>query len=950
MSESDVRHELHRHLRNEIQTGATYRGMTYTGAIPEYATTAGVADLVVEADDSAFLVIETTHPDDSARDIDPYSIAVVRRAAGHARDVGAPYFATYSGNTCVVFETLEAGTPLVDRNYRAFDVDSPREFAPELLEAVVNLHRGETGWPPAHEAFVRRLGTFHGRLADELATAFRRKVESDSGFADAYETWVDKQGWTDEYDDSPRRVRDRYLDQSAYLLMNRLLFYKLLTDADAYSPPEVDLDRLADPHERRAIFDALADELDFEAIYGRDGVLDALPIPDTARVEVEDFLDELDEYALTEFDHDVVGHLYQRLVPQDERRSLGQYYTPPKLVDFVTRTTVRDEDDVVLDPACGSGAFLVRAYNRLRELGDDAGHETILSQLYGVDVNRFPVHLAALNLAVRDFDAETRELDVERADFFDVESGQPPPSGERAGGADAAGRPEENGDFPTQVDAVVANPPYVRQELVDKERCRGHLDRNGFSVDIDERSDIYCYFFTHASEFLSANGRMGMVTPDKWLTVGYGEGLRQFFLDRFEIRAVVSFPNRAFSDALVPTCVTLLERAPDRAAREENTVKFVRLEGDVDLSVVESLVEADAPADLVRTDSTYRLVTKRQGDLRPGEKWDRYLHAPPVYWELVTRPDLVPLSEFADVVRGITSGANRVFYLSEAEADEWNIDSRFLEPLAKTVRGKDRPRLEREDVDRYVLDVHEYANEVSPDAVRPRERLNADLTRARRQELTERERDVLEALLEDGHDGTYRYLVTAMWDSEWQHGPPHERRTVRQRRRNRGLWFDLGELAPGELLPSKEYWEYGKPLAIVNEAAAVADQQLYVVETDRDPHVLGGILNSSWGALVRELHGRTTGGGMNRVAVYEAEALPVPDPRAVDGDVATRIREAFGAFLDGADARRELDRSVLAAIGAERRADEVRESAKALAKARQEGTETGAFSTGGRDH
>lgn len=955
VSETEVHLELCRHLKTDIEGGATYHGVTYTAAIPEYSTTAGVADVVVESSDSAFLVIEAKRPGGGpTRDFDPYSVAVVRRAASVALEIGAPYFATYNGNRCVVFGTSPPDTPLVDREYQGFDVTSPRQFAPELLDAVASLHRGEATWPPGPDAFVERLGTVHSRLADEFERAFSEKVESDPEFADEYEDWIGTRGWTNEYDQSPRAVDRRYVDQSAYLLVNRLVYYKLLVETGVYPSAPVDLEQLADPQERRERFDDLVDEIGFGAIFERDEIFDALPLTERARVEIGDLLDELDEYALTDFDRDVVGYIYQRLVPREERHSLGQYYTPPKIVDFITRTTVRAADDTVFDPACGSGRFLTNAYNHLEELGDNPGHAQLLSQLYGVDVNRFPVHLTALNLAIQDPTTEPSEVNVERADFFHVDPGRVAGSNGDTERADGSGEFERGTVFPASVDAVVANPPYVRQELVDKARCREHLKRNQFAVDIDERSDIYSYFFTHASEFLSEDGRIGMITPDKWLSVEYGKGLREFFLERFEIRAIVSFPSRVFDDALVPTCVTLLERQDNLADRQANTVKFIRLKADVDLEIVERLVDEDTPDGQLRDDPSYRMVTKRQDSLQPAETWDTYLSAPPVYWDLVAREELEPLSAFVDVTRGITSGANRFFYLSEDDKHEWNIDDRFLDPLAKTVRGKAVPRLADDDLDRYVLTVGEYAKQVSPEDVRPRNRLNGALTTDRLEELTERERDVLEGLLRDGYDGVYRYLTDGMWQRDWQHGPPHERRTVLQYRRSRGLWFDLGELRPAGLLASKEYWEYGRPLAFVNESEAIADQQLYVLETDRDTYVLGGILNSSWGALVRELHGRTTGGGMNRLAVYEAETLPVPDPQDIDSDIEDRIRTAFRSLLDADDgceeldcnAREELDRSVLAAMGAEERAAEVTRYAEALSKARQERSEIGRYVSG----
>ena len=94
---------------------------------------------------------------------------------------------------------------------------------------------------------------------------------------------------------------------------------------------------------------------------------------------------------------------------------------------------MRGRDDRVLDPGCGSGTFLIYAYRRLSELKlrrrsrrvPADVHEQILRQLWGIDVNEFPAHLTAVNLAMRNPLAESKEMNVFVADFFDVLPGQP---------------------------------------------------------------------------------------------------------------------------------------------------------------------------------------------------------------------------------------------------------------------------------------------------------------------------------------------------------------------------------------------------------------------------------------------------------------------------------------------------------------------------------------------
>jgi type I restriction-modification system DNA methylase subunit len=68
--------------------------------------------------------------------------------------------------------------------------------------------------------------------------------------------------------------------------------------------------------------------------------------------------------------HDVIGAVFEKLIPQPERHALGQYFTPENLVDFILAFCVRERDDTVLDPTCGTGTFLLRAYNKkMRHLG-----------------------------------------------------------------------------------------------------------------------------------------------------------------------------------------------------------------------------------------------------------------------------------------------------------------------------------------------------------------------------------------------------------------------------------------------------------------------------------------------------------------------------------------------------------------------------------------------------
>lgn len=104
-------------------------------------------------------------------------------------------------------------------------------------------------------------------------------------------------------------------------------------------------------------FHRIVNYVDFEPIYEHDPIFDKVPLSDRTAEAVFEFLDELRQYDLSGFDQDVIGRIYERVIPPQERHALGQYYTPPEVIDLIVRLTIESRKDLVLDPACGTGGF-----------------------------------------------------------------------------------------------------------------------------------------------------------------------------------------------------------------------------------------------------------------------------------------------------------------------------------------------------------------------------------------------------------------------------------------------------------------------------------------------------------------------------------------------------------------------------------------------------------------
>jgi len=132
------------------------------------------------------------------------------------------------------------------------------------------------------------------------------------------------------------------------------------------------------------------------------------------------------------------------------------------------------------------------------------------------------------------------------------------------------------------LDAIVGNPPYVRQEKVTKEDKIKYSKRVAEAfpgTELRGRADLHCYFWPHACRYLKEDGYFGFLTSGQWLDVDYGFVLQRWILSNFRIIAIFeSSTEQWFPDARVKTCITILQRCSDPVKCQENLVRFVRFE------------------------------------------------------------------------------------------------------------------------------------------------------------------------------------------------------------------------------------------------------------------------------------------------------------------------------------------------------------------------------------
>jgi len=317
--------------------------------------------------------------------------------------------------------------------------------------------------------------------------------------------------------------------------------------------------------------------------------------------QVKKCLRKLNRFDFTQVDRDILGDVYQGYLPSDERKRLGEFYTPKEVIEYILDAVdYAPENEIrgskILDPACGSGGFLVEAVQRLieryRRLGfslkDPENAKQIISEcvnhIFGLDIHPFACFIAEMNMlfqlvdlynAVRQKD---RYFELPRLNIYRTDSLLP--SGEavieliqftdnsrhkmfveEAKGADAI----KNDMF----DYVVGNPPYIRTRRMPEEYNRKlretYLTPTG-------AFDIYIVFLERSIKWLKKNGKLGFITSNKYFVADYGEMLRGFVLNNCDILQLVdlSFCPDIFKEQFIYPAITILKRVADKIAGAKN--------------------------------------------------------------------------------------------------------------------------------------------------------------------------------------------------------------------------------------------------------------------------------------------------------------------------------------------------------------------------------------------
>jgi len=475
---------------------------------------------------------------------------------------------------------------------------------------------------PVDKAFLADLSQWREELAKDI---YKRNIKE----------------LEDRSDEKRVKIQVKILNEAVQKILNRLIFIRITEDRKIIEPKSL-LDQVEwwkaggkrrDLH-RRLTNCFMGWNQDFDGEILKPGPCDILEIDSQLLAKIIDGLYfPKCPYLFDVIGVELLGSIYERYLGKtirvtpkrvkieerpEVRKAGGVYYTPQYIVDYIVKNTVaktikgktpkRIKKIKILDPACGSGSFLLTAFQTLIDYHldyyekhpEESGQGTLFpdvivdydgtkrlsiekkaqilrNNIYGVDIDPQAVEIAMMSLYLKCLEGEKdlprkKELLPSLAknircgnslisyDIFDQLTLFDEEEKERINPFDWHSKSTGFGEIMEQggFDVVIGNPPYIRIQTSRHEDIAYYASIYRSAVG---NYDIYCLFVEKGTNLLKSNGSLGYILPHRFFKTEYGKGLRAFIVENKNMNQIIDFNGyMVFEQASINTCILILNK------------------------------------------------------------------------------------------------------------------------------------------------------------------------------------------------------------------------------------------------------------------------------------------------------------------------------------------------------------------------------------------------------
>ena len=251
-------------------------------------------------------------------------------------------------------------------------------------------------------------------------------------------------------------------------------------------------------------------------------------------------------------------------------------------------------------------------------------------------------------------------------------------------------------------DIVLANPPYVRQELIKEQKPQL---KKIFGDNFSGTADLYVFFYLRAHELLKSGGMIAFISPNKWFRAAYGAKLRKHFASHSDVRSITDFGELpVFQTAATFPMVFIAQRRGEPRVRPDNAITQDRAKTSFAPTMFAQIKSLESPYPDVRALMDEYSSPLPIGAL-DGENWNLSDAATSTRLASMRKAG-TPLGEYVKgrIYRGVLTGFNEAFVIDGATRDKLiAADAKSKELIKPMAKGDDVRRWRIEEKDRWLI-------------------------------------------------------------------------------------------------------------------------------------------------------------------------------------------------------------------------------------------------------